>query len=78
MEVADVTGAGLRADGRADGPDRAGVVLVTLSAVAAAANLNLSVANVAADDLGAGLPVVATRLVHAEAETLDVRRETEQ
>ena len=48
-----MTGAGLRVDGGADGPERAGIVLVTLILVAAVANLNLSVANVALPSIGA-------------------------
>ena len=35
-----------------DAPDRAGLVLVALILVAAVANLNLSVANVALPDIG--------------------------
>ena len=40
------------AEGGAGGPDRAGIVLVTLILVAAVANLNLSVANVALPSIG--------------------------
>jgi MFS transporter, DHA2 family, multidrug resistance protein len=39
-------------EGGAGGPDRAGIVLVTLILVAAVANLNLSVANVALPSIG--------------------------
>jgi MFS family permease len=45
-------GADLRAEGGAEAPDRAGVVLVSLILVAAVANLNLSVANVALPSIG--------------------------
>ena len=47
-----MSGADLRAEGGADKPDRAGLVLVTLILVAAVANLNLSVANVALPSIG--------------------------
>ncbi len=47
-----MSGADLRADGGAETPDRAGIVLVTLILVAAVANLNLSVANVALPSIG--------------------------
>ena len=47
-----MSGADLRAGGSADRPERAGIVLVTLILVAAVANLNLSVANVALPSIG--------------------------
>ncbi|MET0561569.1 MAG: MFS transporter [Gaiellaceae bacterium] len=50
--IAQVSGADVQAQGGANGPDRAGVVLVTLILVAAVANLNLSVANVALPSIG--------------------------
>jgi MFS transporter, DHA2 family, multidrug resistance protein len=50
--IAGVSGPDLRARGVAEGPDRAGIVLVTLILVAAVANLNLSVANVALPSIG--------------------------
>ena len=47
-----MSGADLQAGGSADRPERAGIVLVTLILVAAVANLNLSVANVALPSIG--------------------------
>jgi DHA2 family multidrug resistance protein-like MFS transporter len=47
--IADVSGPDVRGGG---GPERAGIVLVTLILVAAVANLNLSVANVALPSIG--------------------------
>ena len=47
-----MSGADLQAEGGADRPERAGIVLVTLILVAAVANLNLSVANVALPSIG--------------------------
>ncbi len=47
-----MSGPDLRARGGGEGPDRAGIVLVTLILVAAVANLNLSVANVALPSIG--------------------------
>jgi DHA2 family multidrug resistance protein-like MFS transporter len=47
-----VSGPDPRAGGRADAPERAGIVLVSLILVAAVANLNLSVANVALPSIG--------------------------
>src|SRR5688500_11720672 len=51
--IAHVSGADLRGEGDAATPDRAGIVLVALILVAAVANLNLSVANVALPSIGA-------------------------
>ena len=42
----------MQTQGGGDRPDRAGIVLVTLILVAAVANLNLSVANVALPSIG--------------------------
>jgi DHA2 family multidrug resistance protein-like MFS transporter len=50
--IADVSSPDLRAKGGGEGPDRAGIVLVALILVAAVANLNLSVANVALPSIG--------------------------
>jgi DHA2 family multidrug resistance protein-like MFS transporter len=47
-----VSGPDSRAEGRAEAPGRAGIVLVSLILVAAVANLNLSVANVALPSIG--------------------------
>jgi MFS transporter, DHA2 family, multidrug resistance protein len=51
-EIDRVSGPDPRAGGRADAPERAGIVLVSLILVAAVANLNLSVANVALPSIG--------------------------
>jgi MFS transporter, DHA2 family, multidrug resistance protein len=51
-EIDRVSGPDARAGGRADAPERAGIVLVSLILVAAVANLNLSVANVALPSIG--------------------------
>jgi MFS transporter, DHA2 family, multidrug resistance protein len=51
-EIDGVSGPDPRAEGRADAPERAGLVLVSLILVAAVANLNLSVANVALPSIG--------------------------
>jgi MFS transporter, DHA2 family, multidrug resistance protein len=51
-EIDRVSGPDPRAEGRADAPERAGLVLVSLILVAAVANLNLSVANVALPSIG--------------------------
>ena len=47
-----MSGADTRVGAGASTPDRAGIVLVALILVAAVANLNLSVANVALPDIG--------------------------
>jgi MFS transporter, DHA2 family, multidrug resistance protein len=51
-EIDRVSGPDARAGGGADAPERAGIVLVSLILVAAVANLNLSVANVALPSIG--------------------------
>jgi MFS transporter, DHA2 family, multidrug resistance protein len=51
-EIDGVSGPDPRAEGRADAPERADLVLVSLILVAAVANLNLSVANVALPSIG--------------------------
>jgi MFS transporter, DHA2 family, multidrug resistance protein len=51
-EIDRVSGPDPRAEGRADAPERAGIVLISLILVAAVANLNLSVANVALPSIG--------------------------
>ena len=47
-----MAGSDVRAEAGGSGPDRAGIVLVTLILVAGVANLNLSVANVALPSIG--------------------------
>ena len=47
-----MAGSDVQAETGASGPDRAGIVLVTLILVAGVANLNLSVANVALPSIG--------------------------
>jgi MFS transporter, DHA2 family, multidrug resistance protein len=51
-EIDGVSGPDPQTEGRADAPERAGLVLVSLILVAAVANLNLSVANVALPSIG--------------------------
>src|SRR5271166_5568168 len=51
-----------RSDGSSSGPQRAGLVLTSLILVAAVANLNLAVANVALPSIGAGFDASQTRL----------------